>query len=243
MGQDKNQLTKLLVFVKDLYDNPDNKEFAAGIEHIVLNRLAISTNEKIGKIKDALEIRADSSIDYSFVKDIYIQRQLMIDNLRMENVLLNLSMSEKERYENFCISAFLQVENILNYYYCERFDRDLNAILANIEDATQFDNYPFRRVDGKTYYYVSEIAIASKIQAFCKQFFPYNPSVKDFTLTNLHKLRSLRNDIFHRAGENNNVSQNAANAERPTPSPTANMFRDTLKRLVKKVKEQLNVAI
>ena len=240
MGQDKKQLTKLLAFVKDIYSDPDNKEFAAGIESIVLNRLAISTNEKIDKIKDALEIRADISIDYSFVKDIYIRRQLIIDNLRMENVLLNLSMSEKERYENFCVNAFLQVENILNYYYCERFNKDLNAILTNIEEATQYETYPFTRVTGKTYYYVSEISIANKIQAFCKQFFPYNPSVKDFTLTYLHKLRNLRNDIFHRAGANNNVLQSATNAEKPTPSPTASMFRDTLKRLVKKVEEQLN---
>lgn len=37
MGQDKKQLSKLLKFVKDLYEDPDNKEFAAGIQSIVLN--------------------------------------------------------------------------------------------------------------------------------------------------------------------------------------------------------------
>ena len=37
MGKDKNkQLRQLLAFVKDLYDNPDNKEFAAGIQELVL---------------------------------------------------------------------------------------------------------------------------------------------------------------------------------------------------------------
>ena len=35
MGQDKKQLTELLAFVKDLYDHPDNKEFAAGIQAIL----------------------------------------------------------------------------------------------------------------------------------------------------------------------------------------------------------------
>ena len=39
MGQDKKQLTKLLAFVKGLYEDPDNKEFAAGIQSIVLNDL------------------------------------------------------------------------------------------------------------------------------------------------------------------------------------------------------------
>ena len=109
MGQDKMQLTKLLAFVKELYDHPDNKIFAAGLNAIVLNRLTITTNQDIKKVKEALELRADYSIDYSFVKDIFVQRQLMIDNLRMENVLLNLSMSEIERYDNFCVNAFLQV--------------------------------------------------------------------------------------------------------------------------------------
>lgn len=35
MGQDKRQLTKLLGFVAELYNNPDNEEFAAGIRAIV----------------------------------------------------------------------------------------------------------------------------------------------------------------------------------------------------------------
>ena len=35
MGQDKKQLTKLLKFVKELYEDPDNKEFAAGIQSLI----------------------------------------------------------------------------------------------------------------------------------------------------------------------------------------------------------------
>ena len=38
MGRDKKELlANLQVFVKSLYSNPDNKEFAAGIQSIVLN--------------------------------------------------------------------------------------------------------------------------------------------------------------------------------------------------------------
>ena len=240
MGQDKKQLTQLLAFVKGLYDNPDNKEFAAGIQAIVLNDLAITTNEGIDKIKKALEIRADSSIDYSFVDDIFVKRQLIIDNLRMENVLLNLSMSEKERYENYCVNAFLQVENILNYYYIKKFNKDINAILSDIEDTTQYDKYPFKRIPSKTYYYVSEIAIASKIQGFCNQFFPYSPSTKDYTASNLHKLRNIRNDISHRAGMNEEAPQTTSQQDKVTQNPTPNMFRDTLRRLVMEVKTQLD---
>ena len=239
MGQDKKQLTKLLAFVKGLYDEPDNRDFAAGLNAIVLNHLAITTNQEIEKVKEALELRADFSIDYSFVKDIFVQRQLMIDNLRMENVLLNLSMSEMERYENYCVCAFLQVENILNYYFCEKYSKDLDSILADIEDVTQYDKYPFKRIPNKTYLYVSEIPIASKIQAFCNEFFPFDSTNTDYTTKNLHALRNIRNDIFHRAGEGGDKPADEAKKGKTATKPTATVFRDTLRRLVLEVKNQL----
>lgn len=239
MGQDKKQLSKLLAFVKGLYEDFDNREFADGVNAIVLSRLAITTQDEIRKIKDVLELRADPSIDYTFVKDASARKQLVIDNLRMENVLLNLSMSERERYDSFCVSAFLQVENILNYYYCEKFGKDLEAILADIEEATQYDKFPFKRVPGKTYYYVSEIAIASKIQAFCNQFLPYSAERRDYTLSNLHKLRTIRNGLSHRAGESEANAEKASDQEKKAPNPTLSIFRDTLRRLVREVGERL----
>lgn len=239
MGQDKMQLTKLLAFVKELYDHPDNKIFAAGLNAIVLNRLTITTNQDIKKVKEALELRADYSIDYSFVKDIFVQRQLMIDNLRMENVLLNLSMSEIERYDNFCVNAFLQVENILNYYFCEKYNKNLDSILTAIEDITQNDKYPFKRIPNKTYLYVSEIPIASKIQAFCNEFFPFDSTNTDYTTKNLHTLRNMRNDIFHRAGEGGDKTSDETKKGKTATKPTAAVFRDTLRRLVLEVKNQL----
>ena len=238
MGQDKKQLIKLLAFVKALYDNTDNKEFVVGINSIVLNHLAITTNQEIERIKEVLELRADSSIDYSFVRDVFVRRQLIIDNLRMENVLLNLSMPEKDRYDNFCVNAFLQVENILNYFYCAKFGKDMDAILDDIEDATQFDRFPFKRSPGKRYYSVSEIAIATKIQAFCDLYLPINPN-KDYTSSNLHRLRNIRNEIFHRAGENDDSSKGTSGSQATTPVPTVAIFRDALRRLVLEVKQQL----
>ena len=163
----------------------------------------------------------------------------MIDNLRMENILLNLSMSEMERYDNFCVNAFLQVENILNYYFCEKYNKDLDSILTDIENITKDDSYPFKRIPNKTYLYVSEIPIASKIQAFCKEFFPFDSTYKDYTTKNLHTLRNIRNDIFHRAGEGGEKPVDKTKSGKPAAKPTAATFRDTLRRLVLEVKSQL----
>lgn len=239
MGQDKNQLNKLLSFVNDLYDDPGNEEFAAGINAIVLNRLAITTDKDIKKIKEIFEIRADISIDYSFVKDISVRRQLMIDNLRMENTLLNLSNSEKERYENFCVNAFLQVENILNYYYSEKFGNDIDAFLSNIERFTEDEMYPFKRGQDKIYEYISEVSIYNKIAAFCKEFFPFDPNAKNYTFINLNTLRKIRNNCFHRANNNDSIANSESDKEKSSAPPTLTNFRDTLKRVAHKVKEEL----
>lgn len=239
MGQDKKQLTKLLAFVKGLYDDPDNKEFAAGIDAIVLNRLAITTGQEIEKLKRALELRADISIDYSFVKDIFIQRQLIIDNLRMENILLSLSIPEMERYESFCVSAFLQVENILNYYFNEKYNKDIDLVLSDIESITQADSYPFKRIPNKEYSHVNEIPIMNKIQAFCLKFFPFNADNPDYIIKNLHTLRKMRNEIFHRAGEVGYKSSEKDNRGKVPQKPTTAVFRDELRRLVLEVKNQL----
>ena len=239
MGYDKRHLMKLVLLVDKVYNSSDDKDFAAGINAIVLNRLAITTNEEIETVRKALELRSDLSIDYSFVKDIFVLRQLMIDNLRMENVLMNLSMPEIERYENFCISAFLQVENILNYYFCEKYNKNIDSILTEIERITENDRYPFKRNPKITYLYVSDIPIAYKIQAFCDKFFPYDPTHLDFTSKILQELRKMRNDIFHRAGEKRKGTGKDAINENKTEDPTAAMFRDTLKKVAFEVDKQL----
>ena len=64
MGQDKMQLTKLLAFVKELYDHPDNKKFAAGLNAIVLNRLTITTNQDIKKVKELWQDHLETSNSY-----------------------------------------------------------------------------------------------------------------------------------------------------------------------------------
>lgn len=40
---------------------------------------------QLNAIRSALEIRGNFSIDYSFIKEVHWRRQLMSDNLKMEN--------------------------------------------------------------------------------------------------------------------------------------------------------------
>lgn len=158
-------------------------------------------------IRSALEIRANASITYSFVKYQRLRDQLIIDNLRMENAALNLQDPEADRFYVFCVNAFYQVENILNYFYHTVFP-EVESLLKEIEDATQDEKNDFRfRRTGKEQN-VGSIPVAHKLNAFFNSYLPEESSLK----WSIGTLRQVRNEGEHRCDiirqekdENNNL--------------------------------------
>lgn len=157
--------------------------------------VSISSNlsSDITAIRSALEIRANASITYSFVKSQRLRDQLIIDNLRMENAALNLQDPEADRFYVFCVNAFYQVENILNYFYHTAFP-EVESLLKEIEDATQDEknDFKFRRT-GKEQN-VGSIPVAHKLNAFFNANLPEERSLKWAIGT----LRRVRNEGEHR---------------------------------------------
>lgn len=161
----------------------------------------------ITAIRSALEIRANASITYSFVKYQRLRDQLIIDNLRMENAALNLQDPEADRFYVFCVNAFYQVENILNYFYHTVFP-EVEPLLKEIEDATQDEKNDFRfRRTGKEQN-VGSIPVAHKLNAFFNSYLPEESSLK----WSIGTLRQVRNEGEHRCDiirqekdENNNL--------------------------------------
>lgn len=161
----------------------------------------------ITAIRSALEIRANASITYSFVKYQRLRDQLIIDNLRMENAALNLQNPEADRFYVFCVNAFYQVENILNYFYHTVFP-EVESLLKEIEDATQNEKNDFRfRRTGKEQN-VGGIPVAHKLNAFFNSYLPEESSLK----WSIGTLRQVRNEGEHRCDiirqekdENNNL--------------------------------------
>ena len=161
----------------------------------------------ITAIRSALEIRANASITYSFVKYQRLRDQLIIDNLRMENAALNLQDPEADRFYVFCVNAFYQVENILNYFYHTVFP-EVESLLKEIEDATRDEknDFSFRRT-GKEQN-VGSIPVAHKLNAFFNSYLPEESSLK----WSIGTLRQVRNEGEHRCDiirqekdENNNL--------------------------------------
>lgn len=152
-----------------------------------------SITRDISSIREALEIRANVSISYGFVKEQRLRDQLIIDNLRMENAALKLKEPEAERFYSFCVNAFYQLENIVNYYFHVTFP-DIDELLTIIEKYTEEEksnDFKFKR-NGREKN-VSDIPIAHKINALCNIFFHGDK----FKMT-LGQLRQVRNEGEHR---------------------------------------------
>lgn len=147
----------------------------------------------VSAIREALEIRANKSISYDFVKEQRLRDQLIIDNLRMENAALNLQQTEAERFYTFCVNAFYQLENIVNYYFYVTYPQ-IDDLLSKVEEYTeqeQKDYLHYKRNNNERN--VGDIPIAYKINAICNILFP-----GDLFKATLGTLRHVRNEGAHR---------------------------------------------
>lgn len=190
--------------------------------------------EDILAIRSALEIRANASINYSFVKTQRLRDQLIIDNLRMENAALNLQEPEADRFYVFCVNAFYQVENILNYFYHLTFP-EINSLLNEIEDATQNEknDFKFRRT-GKEQN-VGSIPVAHKLNAFFNSFLPEEGSLKWSIVT----LRQVRNEGEHRCDIIRQEKDESNNLYKFFKSKTFNYVRIDLIKFVNAIEHKL----
>lgn len=206
MELDKNQLNRILAFIKIVKDVSGCEDFISELRAIignsdepsVPNQLLLGIDDNIKDIRRILQIQASPSISYNFIPNNYelLRKQLEIDNLRMEQSILDLQVkSDVERFYNFCIYAFYQIENLVNYYYQLRFPNVLDLI-QYLEDKSQFKH------DAQSS--IAELPISTKLWVFCTEHFPSiilsgQTNRKDYTGYNICKvLREIRNEGLHR---------------------------------------------
>lgn len=191
-----------------------------------------SVSSDVSAIRSALEIRATESLKYSFVKVPRLRDQLIIDNLRMENAALNLQERESDRFYIFCVNAFYQLENIINYYYHVMFP-NINSLLTEIERATSTDpeKYKFKRAG--TEKNVSDVKVYYKITSICNSLFPENISLK----STLNNLRKIRNDGEHRCQVIMEKRDESNNLYQFLQSATFNSVRVDLIKVVSTIEE------
>lgn len=141
MEAKKENLNKLLTLVKEIQKDPKNKWFKdallADIFGIEENTESHTWITKINMIEKYLSIDGFQVIDYSFIENERVRNQLICDNIEMSRHRLG-KRSGKVDFEEFCRFATLQIEELLNYFYAIKFNKDLNEIInfvkANIPE-------------------------------------------------------------------------------------------------------------
>ena len=169
------------------------KMFGSNTSSALSTSITQQISDDVSVIREALEIRANKSISYDFVREQRLRDQLIIDNLRMENAALDLQHSEEERFYTFCINAFYQLENIINYYFHITYP-DIKELVSVIEKYTEQDekgDFSYKKTGKEKS--VGDIEIRHKINAICNVLFP-----KDKINMTLNQLRKVRNEGEHR---------------------------------------------
>lgn len=178
MGKDKKkQLTQLLAFVKDLYDHPDNKEFAAGIRSLVLNDKVFveqirkdadhADPEAIKKIEAylSLDFRIDAKElpDYAFIPNETVREKLQADYREMLRYEFG-TRSHKIDFSEFCRFAVLQIEMLTNFYFDTKYKSDISVIIqVFVSNFPKFKPYPGMAN-------VSEIQLKTKLYQLRNEF-------------------------------------------------------------------------
>lgn len=151
---------------------------------------------EVQRIREHLDLRADPSIDYARIPSGRVKRQLLKDNLRMENIRLDSSIKdEDERFYSFCLNAFYQIEELINFYYSKKYS------LAQLIQILKKDNqkYDYSNCDS-----LIKIPIYQKTFIFEKSFLfdRYNENGQRIKYDYiLGSIRKIRNESSHRYSE------------------------------------------
>jgi len=239
MSEKKENLSKLIDFVSELANDTENGWFKVDLinrinhanNHSQPNTNLLDIKKDTSKIVEFLELNPSCSIDYSFIEHKLLRTRLELDNLRMENVRYNLKeKDEMKRLYDFCINAFYQIENLINYYYFEKFP-NISDLLTHLES---IDNTKFKRQQEKN---VGDITISTKIYSFAKTH--YNVDQKDFTGMNIDSLRLIRNEGLHRCTRIKNIENENPHLHRFIKYATFDSVHSIVNALTEKIKDLL----
>ena len=179
MEEDKDKLKNILKALEVKLKEPKNLWIFDELRRIV-------NNCDIADIRRTLNIRGVQSIDYSFVDEETVKNQLTVDNIRMENYAFDRQKeTEIERFYGFCLNAFFQTENIVNYYLVKRF--------GNGEDLCSYVENHSKYMGDRNHASVEQIPISFKLYAICNELLSSEDSAW------FGDLREVRNNGLHRS--------------------------------------------
>ena len=112
MGQNKEELKKLLSFITTLTEQPGNEEFVAGLRALLLSDTPGIEKAKLEEIYEYCIERNSRNQAMDLYKNFPIKE---IKNELVESYVLMESFRRRGDFLNFCAHLFKQIEGIANY--------------------------------------------------------------------------------------------------------------------------------
>jgi hypothetical protein len=184
----KENLQKLIELIKEVLKDPKNKWFK---EALLADIFGLSDDPedkswiaKINLIEQYLSIDGFQVIDYSFIENERVRNQLICDNIEMSRHRLG-KRTGKVDFEEYCRFATLQIEELLNYFYFQKFQGDMLIINQ------YFSNNLSKEVNVRS---ISEISLSTKLKDFGKLM-----NLDKKVTSVIQKLINIRNRASHRS--------------------------------------------
>ena len=112
MGQNKEELKKLLSFIATLTEQPGNEEFVAGLRALLLSDTPGIEKAKLEEIYEYCIERNSRNQATDFYKNFPIDE---LRNELVESYILMEGFRRRGDFLNFCAHLFKQIEGVANY--------------------------------------------------------------------------------------------------------------------------------
>ena len=195
MGKDKKkQLMQLLAFVKDLYEHPDNKEFAAGIRELVLSETGAErmTDDTSDILHDIYELCVRKFLSEQ-AEDMYKSFPLSGIAGTLSKLFIEMEQSRRKNdIDAFGFYLFRQVELITNTLVSDDGFARIYDASRSLKPFVKYDKATGGniRVDDRSTHTVEEfILIPNKSGDESKKYKSLGKPLKD--LSALEKIRAV----------------------------------------------------
>lgn len=138
---------------------------------------------------------------YERIEDNRVRRHLIADNMRMEGALRKVEFlpdfHEEQAFRRFCTFAAFQVEEMLNYFYFNRYGNDMETLTKEfrqlrVEVKGFGDNKNIKSID--------KILLFVKIKAYNQEFYRNDYSIYN-TLANIRNIEEHRCSVLLKSTE------------------------------------------
>jgi hypothetical protein len=168
-----------------------------------------SLHKQIIKIRAALELRGDMSIDYSFVAEDYWAKQLMADNLKMENCGVRILGDDgrlsdpNDGLSDFCRYACFQIELLLNIYFKKKYPNWIDLVT----EISELKRYNKISQDFKLYSYnrtTNNLSLKTKWDIYSRVHLILHESDLYKGVNSIREIRNIK--TAHRPAQINEVN-------------------------------------